>query len=134
MTKCIFLLPIALVLTGCMATTPTQTSTTSPGEDILAWYCYGSSYDAEYESRNYIFYAYSDSDGAFVNVHGDDVPAEFSMDGLDAQYVFGPDASSGRFDYFLTIQPDGDAKYGDIDSGWFRLSGLYHCRKSANSR
>ena len=134
MTKYVFLLPIALLLTSCMATTPTQTSTTSPGEDILAWYCYGSSYDAEYERRNHIFYAYSDSDGAFVNVHGDDVPAEFSMDGLDAQYAFGPDARSGRFDYLLTIQPDGRATYGDLESGRFSYSATYHCRRAANSR
>lgn len=140
MTKCISLLPIALLLTSCMATTPTQTSTrtqtstTPPGEDILAWYCYGSSYDAKYEKRNHVFYAYSDSDGAFVNVHGDDVPAEFGMDGLDAQYAFGQDARSGRFDYLLTIQPDGRAEYGDLDSGSFRLSALYYCRKAVNSR
>jgi hypothetical protein len=134
MTKWNFLCPIALLFSGCLATTPTQTSNTSSGDAFLAWYCYGSYSDMKSGSRNFDFYAYSDSNEAYVNVHGEDVPAKFSMDGLDAEYLFGPDAKRGRYDYFLIIEPDGDAKYGDYDSGSTRTKSFYDCRKAANSR
>ena len=134
MTRWYVLCPIALLLSGCMAATPTQTSDTPSGDAFLAWYCYGMYSDMKRGGRDFDFYAYSSDDEAFVNVHGEDVPAKFSMDGLDAQYLFGPDAQRGRYDYFLIIEPDGDAKYGDYDSGSTWTKSYYHCRKTANSR
>lgn len=136
MKKFGILLLAAFLLAGCMATTPTQTSTstTAPGGSFLAWYCYEGWSDAQDGGRNYIFYAYSSSDQASVNVHGEDVPARFTMDGLDAQYAFGPEADNGRFNYLLTIQPDGRAVYRTWESGDFRYSATYHCRKASKSR
>jgi hypothetical protein len=117
-----------------MAATPTHTSEIPSGGAFLAWYCYGSYSDMRTGGRNFVFYAYSDSNEAYVNVHGEDVPAYFSMDGLDAQYLFGPKAERGQYDYYLIIEPDGDAKYGDYDSEFSFPKSFYDCRKAAQSR
>ncbi len=117
-----------------MATTPTQTATTTQGENILAWYCYGMYSDMKRGGQDFDFYAYSDTEGAYVNVHGEDVPAKFSMDGLDATYLFGPNADRGQYDYYLIIEADGEAKYGDYEAGFGFPKAYYHCRKSSNSR
>ena len=134
MAKYILAAIAAFLLSACMATAPTQTSNTPSGDAYLAWYCYGMYSDMRSGGRNFDFYAYSGSEEAYVNVHGEDVPAKFSMDGLDAQYLFGPDANSGRYDYFLIIEPDGDAEYGDYNWGSTSTKSYYHCRKAANSR
>jgi hypothetical protein len=117
-----------------MAAAPTQTSETTSEGAFLAWYCYGSYSDMRAGGRNYVFYAYSDTNEAHVNVHGEDVPAVFSMDGLDAQYLFGPNAGRGQYDYYLIIEPDGDAKYGDHDSEFSFPKSFYDCRKASKSR
>jgi len=124
MKNLIVTLTVALMLGGCLAATPTSTATDA---SYLAWHCYGSSYDAQYVApRNWIFYAADNSDGAVVNLHGDDIPARFQMDGLDAQFYFGDKA--------LIIQPDGRAQYGDIARGRFSHSNFYYCNKAKNSR
>jgi hypothetical protein len=134
MAKYILAAVAAFLLSACMATTPTQSSNTSSGDVFLAWFCYGMYSDMRMGGRNFDFYAYSDSDDAYVNVHGEDVPAKFSMDGLDAQYLFGPDAKRGQYDYFLFIEADGDATYGDYESGNTWTKSRYHCRKAESSR
>lgn len=134
----------AFLLSACMATTPTQgksVSTAIPGELIeLAWFCYGSSYDAEYETHNWIFYAYTGGDLAYVNIHGEDRRAEFSMDGLDATFAFDWDENLGHYTHGLIIEADGDSKYVDIymspltETLLDSLSALYSCRKAQGSR
>ena len=131
MAKFIIAALAAFFVSGCMATTPTTPKTVPtaiPAEQVdFAWFCYGSGYDAEYATDRWIFFAYSGSSSAFVNLHGEDLPATLEMDGLDAWFLFGSNA--------LVIPPDGDAKYGDIsEDGWFSISDLYHCRKGQGSR
>lgn len=106
-------------------------------ERALAWYCYDSSYDAEYEPRNVIFFAHQGSDGASVNIHGDDVAARFEMDGLNAIFDFGWTEAGGHYKYSLTIQPDGRTYYYDIarspytDDLISSFNTSYHCRKAS---
>lgn len=131
MAKVIIAALAASLLSGCMAatpTTPTSVPTAMPAEQVdFAWFCYGSAVDAEYETDRWIFYAYSGANSAYVNLHGEDLPATLEMDGLDAWFVFGSKA--------LMIPPDGRAQYGDLDNaGRFSLSALYSCRKGQGSR
>mgnify|MGYP001152392754 CR=1 FL=1 len=125
---------VASLLSGCIATTPTTPTTPTsvpvamPTEQVdFAWFCYGSPYDAEFEAESYIFYAYSGASAAYVNLHGEDLPATLEMDGLDAWFVFGRKA--------LIIAPDGRERYGDLEENdGFLYSDSYFCRKSPASR